>query len=59
MRASFDNTLGYYNTDFNMNSKAKFDNPFDDKNMLYSQILFYINNSHFYSNYDFFIAQIP
>ena len=49
----------YYQGDYNMDRKIKFDNPFDDKNLLYAQILFYPLNNEFLSNFDFFIEQIP
>ena len=59
MSAGFDNAIGYYNSDFNMNSKAKFQNPYDDKNMMLAQCLFYINNSNFLTNFNFFKEQLP
>ncbi|HRG65321.1 MAG TPA: hypothetical protein PLV12_05925, partial [Saprospiraceae bacterium] len=57
--ANFDHAYGYYQGDYNMDGKNKFDNPFDDKNLVYAQILFYPLNAEFLSNFDFFIEQIP
>lgn len=56
---SYDSAFGYHSGDFDMNSKLKFDNPNDDKNMLYGTLLFYKLNTHFQHNFDFFIEQIP
>ena len=50
-RGSFDSAIGYFNSDFNLNSKSKFDNPFDDTNLLYSQIFFYPNNNQLLINF--------
>ena len=54
-----DFTLGYYTGDFDMNAKAKYENPNDDKNYLFAQLLFYPLNTTFISNFDFFIEQVP
>jgi hypothetical protein len=43
--SNFDFGYGYLQGDFDMNGKAKFDNPDDDKNMLYGQLLFYPLNA--------------
>lgn len=57
---NYDFAIGYLPGDFDMNSKAKFDNPNDDKNMLYLQVLFYpLNAPAYLSNYDFLIEQLP
>ncbi|MDF1698560.1 MAG: Ig-like domain-containing protein [Saprospiraceae bacterium] len=56
---NFDFAFGYQDGDYDMNSKSKYDNPNDDKNMLYGQLLFYPLNAQFLSNFDFFIEQIP
>ena len=56
---NFDFAFGYNDGDFDLNSKTKFDNPNDDKNMLFGQSLFYPLNSQFLSNFDFFIEQVP
>lgn len=58
-RSVFDSAVGYYNSDFNLNSKSKFDNPFDDTNLLYGQIYFYPNNAAFIANFSAIIEQIP
>jgi uncharacterized protein YjdB len=59
--ANFDFAYGYMLGDFDMNGKSKFDNPNDDKNMMYIQLLFYpLNiNQGFIANFDFFIEQLP
>jgi len=57
--SNFDFAFGYQEGDFDMNSKAKQDNPNDDTNFLYSQILFYPLNTGFRSNFDGFIEQLP
>jgi hypothetical protein len=51
--------IGYFQGDFDLNSKAKFDNPSDDKNMLFSQVLFYPQNEFIIANYNFIIEQLP
>lgn len=56
---NYDFAYGYHIGDLDMNGKSKYDNPNDDKNMLFGQILFYPLNSQFLSNFDFFIEQIP
>lgn len=57
--SNFDFGYGYLKGDFDMNGKAKFDNPNDDKNMLYGQLLFYPLNTQLLSNYDHFREQLP
>ena len=59
--ANFDFAYGYLLGDFDMNGKIKFDNPNDDKNMMYVQLLFYpLNlNQGYIANFDFFIEQLP
>ncbi len=56
--SNFDFGYGYLKGDFDMNGKAKFDNPNDDKNMLYGQLLFYPLNTQLLSNYDHFREQL-
>ncbi len=56
---NFDFAFGYLEGDYDMNSKSKYDNPNDDKNMHYGQLLFYPLNTQYLSNFDFFIEQIP
>ena len=56
---NYDFAYGYLQGDFDMNGKAKFDNPNDDKNMLYSQLLLYPLNTGLLSNFDFLIEQLP
>lgn len=51
--------FGYHKSDFNMDSRARYDNPNDDKNMIYGQIVFYSQNSFFDARFNFFIEQIP
>ena len=58
-RGSFDSAIGYFNSDFNLNSKSKFDNPFDDTNLLYSQIFFYPNNNQLLINFASLVEQLP
>ncbi len=57
--SNFDFGYGYLQGDFDMNGKAKFDNPNDDKNMLYGQLLFYPLNAQLLSNFDHFREQLP
>ena len=57
--SNFDFGYGYLQGDYDMNGKAKFDNPNDDKNMLYGQLLFYPLNTSLLSNYDHFREQLP
>jgi large repetitive protein len=56
---NFDKAIGYLGSDYNMNSKARFDNPHDDKNMLYGQVLFYPLNYSLLSNFYGFFEQLP
>ena len=58
-RSSYDSAIGYFNSDFNLNSKSKFDNPFDDTNFLYGQVFFYPNNVKLHLNYASLIEQLP
>ncbi len=58
-RSSYDSAIGYFNSDYNLNSKTKFDNPFDDTNFLYGQVFFYPNNVKLHLNYASIIAQLP
>ncbi|MBK8515100.1 MAG: Ig-like domain-containing protein [Saprospiraceae bacterium] len=57
--SNFDFAYGYMQGDYDMNGKAKFDNPNDDKNMLYGQLLFYPLNTSLLSNFDHFREQLP
>ena len=57
--SSYNLAFGYFACDFDMNSKAKYDNPNDDKNMVFGMVLFYPLNQIFALNFDFFIEQIP
>ncbi len=56
---SYDKGIGYLPSDYNMNSKSKYDNPHDDKNMLYGQVLFYPLNSLLMANFNGIIEQLP
>lgn len=56
---NYDKAIGYLGSDYNMNSKARFDNPNDDKNMIYGQVLFYPLNSSLLSNFYGFFEQLP
>lgn len=56
---NYHKAYGYHAGDYDLNSKAMFDNPNDDKNMVYGQLLFYPLNKQYDSLFDFFIEQIP
>ncbi len=56
---NFDFAYGYNPGDFDMNSKTKVDNPGDDVNWLYGQLLFYPLNVAFTDNFDHFTEQLP
>ena len=51
--------LGYFQGDYDMNSKIKYDNPSDDKNMLFAQVLLYDLNLQLLGNFTYFIEQVP
>ncbi|MEE9438290.1 MAG: Ig-like domain-containing protein [Saprospiraceae bacterium] len=50
---------GYFTGDFDMNSKAKFTNPDDDKNDLFEQVFLYPLNTVYATNTARVIEQIP
>ncbi|MDF1696091.1 MAG: hypothetical protein P1U56_09680 [Saprospiraceae bacterium] len=56
---SFDLAIGYLQGDFDMNGKTKFDNPFDDRNALLTQVVLYPQNEDFLNNFVHLIAQLP
>ena len=57
--SNFNFAYGYYQGDYNLDGKIKFDNPADDKNMLYAQIIFYPLNFEYLTNFDFFWSKYP
>ena len=59
LELSFDNAVGYLQGDFNMDGKTKFDNPNDDKNMLFAQVIFYGVNTMYMANFAHLIEQLP
>lgn len=57
--ANYNFVYGYLQGDFDMNGKSKYDNPDDDKNMLFYQVLFYPLNANYISNFNFITEQVP
>ena len=58
--SNYDFAYGYRQADYDLNAKVKFDNPDDDKNMLFATLLFYpLNITTLAANYDLFIEQLP
>ncbi len=55
----FDGAIGYLNSDFDLNGKAKIKGPNDEFNSLYAQILFYPLNAYYIDNFNFIIEQLP
>jgi hypothetical protein len=49
----------YFKGDYNMDGKAKYANPNDDRNYLQGQIIYHPLNTKFISNLDGVIQQIP
>ena len=56
---NYDLAYGYHFGDFNMDSKVRFVNPIDDRNMVYATVLFNQLNPTYDVAFDFFIEQIP
>ncbi len=59
INANYDLSYGYLQSDYDMDGKVKFDNPNDDKNLLFSQILLHQLNLSILSNFNFIIEQVP
>jgi hypothetical protein len=57
--ANYNFAYGYHQGDYNLNGKTKYDNPDDDKNMLFYQVLFHPLNTNYISNFNFIIEQVP
>jgi len=55
----FANAFGYQSGDFDLDSRSKYNQPMDDRNMLIAQHLLYPLNESNSTFYNFFIEQIP
>jgi uncharacterized protein YjdB len=59
INANFDFSLGYLQGDFDLNGKSKFDNPNDDKNYLFGQVILYPLNFQSAANFGELNQQVP
>ena len=57
--SNYNAAYGYLPGDYNMDSKAKLDNPNDDQSLLLSQIFLYPINVGIVHNFGGMIEQIP
>jgi hypothetical protein len=58
-QSGYDFCFGYLAGDVDMNGKAKYEAPYDDRSLILYQILFYPLNGLFLSAYDQMIEQLP
>jgi hypothetical protein len=57
--SSYNNCIGYYNSDIDMDGKVKYTSPQDDFSHLYGQVLNYPLNTKFISNFGLMVKQVP
>ncbi len=58
-KLDFQQSVGYLQGDIDMNGKAKFDNPNDDRNLLLVQVVLYSLNTKNIGNFAHLIEQLP
>lgn len=58
-RVNFNSSIGYLQSDFDMNGKSKFTPPEDDRNYVLEQVLFYVQNTETRANFSHLIQQLP
>ena len=58
-KLDFQLSVGYLQGDVDMNGKAKFDNPDDDKNLVLVTVVLYPLNNKNITNFAHFVEQLP
>jgi len=58
-KINFSGSVGYLQSDFDMNGQAKFTAPGDDRNHILEQVLFYTQNTETRTNFVHLIEQLP
>jgi len=58
-KVNYSGSVGYLQSDFDMNGKAKFTAPNDDKNLVLEQVLFYSQNIETRTNFVHLVEQLP
>ncbi|MFT4535745.1 MAG: hypothetical protein ACJA1A_002979 [Saprospiraceae bacterium] len=58
-KVNFGGSVGYLQSDFDMNGKAKFTAPDDDRNLILEQVLFYSQNTETRTNFVHLVEQLP
>lgn len=58
-RVNFTQAIGYLQSDFDMDGRAKFTAPDDDRNLLFEQVLLYVQNTETRANFGLLKEQLP
>ena len=58
-KVTFSGSVGYLQSDFDMNGQAKFTAPDDDRNLILEQVLFYSQNTETRTNFVHLVEQLP
>jgi len=58
-KVTFNGSVGYLQSDYDMSGKVKFTPPEDDRNLVLEQVLFYSQNTEVRTNFGNLIQQIP
>ena len=58
-KVNYSGSVGYLQSDFDMNGQAKFTSPDDDRNLVLEQVLFYSQNTETRTNFVHLVEQLP
>ena len=58
-KVNYSGSVGYLQSDFDMNGQAKFTAPDDDRNLVLEQVLFYSQNTETRTNFVHLVEQLP
>lgn len=58
-KVNYSGSIGYLQSDFDMNGQAKFTAPDDDRNLVLEQVLFYPQNTETRTNFVHLVEQLP
>jgi hypothetical protein len=58
-KVNYSGSVGYLQSDFDMNGQAKFTAPDDDRNLVLEQVLFYSQNTQTRTNFVHLVQQLP
>ena len=58
-RVSYSGSVGYLQSDFDMDGRSKFTAPDDDRNLVLEQVLFYSQNTETRTNFAHLVEQLP